>query len=251
MLPVLRPDWPAPSHVQALCTTRAGGVSQPPFDSLNLGLHVQDDKHAVMQNRALLAQTCGKRPVFLSQVHGTDVLHVDAHTPDGAQADACWTHAHDVACTIMVADCLPVLFTDRQGRSVAAAHAGWRGLAAGVLEATLAQVCRGTDCAPDDVLAWLGPCIGPHAFEVGKEVRQAFGPASCPADLFLPTGKSAKWWANLAGLARWRLTQAGVHALYGNDSTPQWCTVTESSKFFSYRRDGRSGRFAACIWREG
>ena len=248
MLPVLRPDWPAPSHVQALCTTRHGGVSSAPYDSLNLGLHVDDQVQDVLRNRALLQSACAVRPVFLSQVHGTDLLHIDAQTPDGAQADACWTQQSNVACTIMVADCLPVLFTDTQGRAVVAAHAGWRGLAAGVLENTLEHLCRVTACEPADWLVWLGPCIGPTAFEVGEEVRQAFEVQSCPAHLFQPVGKPGKWWADLAGLARWRLMRAGVSALYGNDSTPTWCTVSDASRFFSYRRDGRSGRFAACIW---
>ena len=248
MLPVLCPDWPAPPHVQALCTTREGGVSAPPYDRLNLGLHVQDEVQAVLRNRDLLGQACGTRPIFLSQVHGIEVAHIASRTSDGTQADACWTDTPGAACTIMVADCLPVLFTDKSGRSVAAAHAGWRGLAAGVLEATLAQVCRASHCEPSEVLAWLGPCIGPRAFEVGDDVRQAFGGEGCPANSFLPTGQPGKWWADLGLLARWRLHRAGVSALYGNDSTSAWCTVSQSSRFFSYRRDGRSGRFAACIW---
>jgi len=248
LLPVLRPDWPAPAHVHALCTTRDGGVSAAPYDSLNLGLHVQDEVQAVMHNRTLLQQACGVRPVFLSQVHGVDVLRVDAQTPDGSTADACWTDGPDAACTIMVADCLPVLLTDQQGRSVAAAHAGWRGLAAGVLEATLGQVCRASHCDPSEVVAWLGPCIGPNAFEVGDDVRLAMHEAVDSSECFVPTGQAGKWWADLSGLARRRLRRAGVSALYGNDSTPPWCTVTDASRFFSYRRDGRSGRFAACIW---
>jgi YfiH family protein len=249
LLPVLRPDWPAPPNVQALCTTRHGGVSLPPYDSLNLGLHVQDDAQAVHRNRALLHEACGARPVFLSQVHGTQVLRVLADTPDGEQADACWSDQPNVACTIMVADCLPVLFTDARGRCVAAAHAGWRGLAGGVLESALQQVCQAAACQPSEVLTWLGPCIGPTAFEVGNDVHQAFGPVVARVPWFQSTGQTGKWWADLAGLARWRLTQAGVEAIHGNDSTSAWCTVTEASRFFSYRRDGRSGRFAACIWR--
>lgn len=252
---VLRPQWPAPSKVQALCTTRDGGVSPTPFASLNLGLHVQDDVLAVMQNRARLHQACGARPVFLTQVHGTDVLHVDGHTPDGAQADACWSDQPMVACTIMVADCLPVLFTDLQGRAVAAAHAGWRGLAAGVLENTLKAVMVAAHCEAQAVMAWLGPCIGPNVFEVGDDVREAFVKEASAQDdssvataFFRPTGQLGKWWADLAALARWRLSRAGVSQMYGNDSTVAWCTVTQSAQFFSYRRDGRSGRFAACIW---
>lgn len=250
---VLRPDWPAAPGVQALCTTRFGGVSCAPYDSLNLGLHVQDDVQAVMENRARLQALCGVRPVFLSQVHGTQKVFIDAHTPDGIEADACWTDQPGVACTIMVADCLPALFTDRAGRVVAAAHAGWRGLAAGILEATVQQVCVAADCAPDDVYVWFGPCIGPRAFEVGEDVLNAFGvsPAatvSKAASYFQPSGPPHKWWADLAGLARWRLTATGVRHISGNDSSDAWCTVTQSTRFFSYRRDGRSGRFAACIW---
>ena len=256
VLPVLRPDWPASAQVQALCTTRAGGVSQAPFDSLNLGLHVQDNAQAVMHNRALLQQHCGARPVFLSQVHGTDVAHIDALTTDGLAADACWSDHVHLACTIMVADCLPVLFTDRRGQVVAAAHAGWRGLAAGVLENTLRTLCEAAHCDPSEVLAWLGPCIGPHAFEVGEDVLRAFDSSatltattSASETFFRPTGQAVKWWADLAALARWRLRLAGITQLYGNDSTETWCTVTQSQRFFSYRRDGRTGRFAVCIWR--
>ena len=265
----LRPDWPAPHHVQALCSTRLGGVSAPPFDSLNLGLHVQDDAALVMQNRARLQQACGARPVFLHQVHGIDVQRIDANTVDGVTADACWSDQTQVACTIMVADCLPVLFTDTQGQVVAAAHAGWRGLAAGVIEASLSALCQAASVQTSHVLVWLGPCIGPHAFEVGDEVRAAFETEAAvyanahsnahtfqrehawplPQQAFRPTGQTGKWWADLAGLARWRLMRAGVTHIYGNDSNDAWCTVTQSQRFFSYRRDGRSGRFAACVWR--
>jgi YfiH family protein len=264
--PVLRPHWPAPPSVQALCTLRAGGVSQPPYDSFNLGVHVQDDAHAVMQNRTRLQQLCDARPVFLTQVHGTDVVQLQADTPDGTQADACWTDQPNVACTIMVADCLPVLFTDPTGQVVAAAHAGWRGLAAGVLENTLAQVCQAAACSPHEVLAWLGPCIGPTAFEVGSDVLEAcmqpftgahrdavkarFQPKHPSlAGFDLAKVDEDKWLADLAGLARWRLAHAGVVSITGNDSTAAWCTVTHSERFFSYRRDGRTGRFAVCIWR--
>lgn len=222
-----------------------------PFDSFNLGDHVQDDARHVQINRQRLQQHCGARPVFLQQVHGTEVLALNAATPDGAVADACWTDQPGVACTIMVADCLPLLFTDAQGRAVAAAHAGWRGLAAGVIEATLASLLAAARCDAASVRVWLGPCIGPTAFEVGDEVRQAFETGGCMATaaLFRPGVRDGKWFADLAGLARLRLQQAGVVQVFGNDSGLDWCTVTQSSRFFSYRRDGRSGRFAACIWR--
>jgi YfiH family protein len=253
-LPCLSPDWPAPAAVQALCTTRDGGVSLAPYDSLNLGDHVQDAPLAVQTNRRLLQQHCAAHPVFLQQVHGCAVVPINRQTPDGTVADACWTTEASVACTIQVADCLPVLFTDRQGRAVAAAHAGWRGLAGGVLEATVQSLCAAADCAPDAVMAWLGPCIGPSAFEVGDDVRLAFQHAAAdawPAQMtsFQPGLQPGKWWTDLAGLARMRLAQAGVTQCHGNDSSAAWCTVTQASRFFSYRRDGRTGRFAACIWR--
>lgn len=267
----LQPDWPAPAHVHALCTTRNGGVSQPPYDSFNLGRLVGDDPVAVQANwLALQAAISGPgRPVratYLRQVHGTAVQALEADTPDGGDADACTTARPGLACTVMAADCLPVLFTNRAGTRVAAAHAGWRGLAAGILEATLRSFWPadqssqaqpaikndGSD-APRDILAWLGPCIGPQAFEVGPEVRAAF----CAQDPqaarhFRPHGGGGKWLADLAGLARQRLQARGVSALYGNDGSPAWCTVGNPSRFFSHRRDspllGTSGRMAACVW---
>ena len=249
-------DWALPAGVQAICTTRVGGVSQPPFDGFNLGDHVRDDPHAVATNRALLqAQLGGARPVFLSQVHGVDVASLNEATPDGTVADACITQAPHVACTIMVADCLPLLFTDDAGRVVAAAHAGWRGLAAGVIERTVSAVCAQASVSAAQVRVWLGPCIGPDAFEVGDDVRMAFtsGHALDPAQaehFFKPHPKHAgKWLADLAGLARLRLQVLGVASVTGNDSTPDWCTVAQRSKLFSFRRDGVTGRFAVCIWR--
>jgi YfiH family protein len=247
-------DWALPANVHAVCTTRLGGVSQAPFDAFNLGDHVQDDMHAVAQNRALLqAQLGGARPIFLSQVHGVDLVKLNATTPDGTKADACLTLDAQVACTIMVADCLPLLFTDDAGKVVAAAHAGWRGLAAGVVEHTVHAMCNQAGVVPAQVRAWLGPCIGPDAFEVGDEVRMAFathGYLSVVERYFKPHPANAhKWLADLAGLARWRLKALGVNLVAGNDSTPYWCTVAQRSRFFSFRRDGLTGRFAVCIWR--
>lgn len=242
----LVPDWPAPPGVHALCTTRRGGVSGGNYRGLNLGDHVGDAPADVTANRALLRQAIGARPVFLRQVHGTQLLPLDASTPDGDAGDACATTASGVACTIMVADCLPVLFTDEEGRRVAAAHAGWRGLAAGVLERTVQSF--GAD---DRLMAWLGPCIGPDAFEVGDEVKAAFE-AGAPdaARCFKPAVQAGKWLADLAGLAHLRLRAAGVTRLHGNDSSEAWCTVHNPLLFFSHRRDRASGRFAACIWRD-
>jgi len=244
----LVPDWPLPDGVRALCTTREGGVSTGACQSLNLGGHVGDDPASVRINRARLEEALGAHPVFLQQVHGTDVLALDGQTADGAPADACTTTERGVACTIMVADCLPVLFTDAAGRRVAAAHAGWRGLAAGVLEGTVASF-EAEGGAPM-LMAWLGPCIGPDAFEVGDEVRAAFMAGSTAASqCFRPAGHPGKWMADLAGLARQRLQAAGVTRLHGNDGSEAWCTVHNPLRFFSHRRDPASGRFAACIWR--
>lgn len=245
---MITPEWPAPPGVHALCTTRAGGVSLPPYDSLNLGDHVNDDPIAVQANRRLLQQATVARPVFLQQVHGSQVVTLTSDMPDGTQADGCVTAQRGVACTIMVADCLPALFADSQGRAVAAAHAGWRGLAGGVLEATHARLSAAAG-GGGQTLVWLGPCIGPSAFEVGDEVKaefEAHDPAA--AALFRPHTSPGKWLADLQGLARRRLAALGITQIYGNDGGDAWCTVSNPSRFFSHRRDRVSGRFAACIW---
>lgn len=263
---VILPRWPAPAGVHALCSTRQGGVSERSWDSLNLGTHVGDDATSVARNRAIWAQRLQARPVFLQQVHGVDVLPLDAHTPDGAEADACVTAQPGLACTMMVADCLPVLLCDARGGAharVGAAHAGWRGLAGvssaegtGVLEAL------GAHFDPAHTLAWLGPCIGPAAFEVGAEVKAAFEQADAGASaLFSPMARredsadsagganaSDKWLANLPALARRRLAALGITRVYGNDGSQAWCTVANASLFFSHRRDRVSGRLAASIW---
>ena len=255
------PDWPAPPSVRAVFTTRSGGVSAPPFDSFNLGDHVRDEPAAVACNRLRLAEALGQRPVFLQQVHGTAVLPLDAHTTDGAVADACLSTTPSVACTIMVADCLPVLFTHTSGVVVAAAHAGWRGLAQGVLENTFAALVEAVQriqpaatpaSVAQDTLTWLGPCIGPQAFEVGPEVRDAFVAQRPAAQQAFEAGIGGRFLANLPLLARWRLGALGITQVAGNDGTAPWCTVTQLSRFFSHRRDaarlGSTGRMAACIW---
>jgi YfiH family protein len=246
-------DWPLPAGVHAVCTTRLGGVSQAPFDSFNLGDHVNDAPADVAANRRLLTQELNSaRPVFLKQVHGVEVVQLHTDTPDGTVADACLTTQAGVACTIMVADCLPLLFTDRAGQVVAAAHAGWRGLAAGVIEQTVQAMCKTAALEPHQLRVWLGPCIGPASFEVGPEVREVFKAHDSRAQhMFQPhPHHPGKWLADLAGLARQRLQALGVASVAGNDSTPAWCTVTQHSKFFSYRRDGVTGRFAVSIWRD-
>lgn len=263
------PRWAAPSCVRALCTTRAGGIAAPPFDGFNLGNHVGDDPASVAHHRAQLAQKLGLRPVFLKQVHGTAVLHLDAHSPDECPADASVSITPGVACTILVADCLPVLLAHRSGAAVAAAHAGWRGLAPAsaspqpsphVLQTTFnALVCAVQKTQPSatrsqiaaDTLAWLGPCIGPSAFEVGDEVRQAFMAGQpLPQHAFVAHG-AGKFLANLPAIARGYLEGLGIKEIAGNDGSPAWCTVGQPSRFFSHRRDARvlgsTGRMAVCI----
>ena len=264
----LIPDWPAPPGVRAVFTSRAGGVSAAPFDSMNLGDHVGDLPASVAENRLVLQRVTGADMVFMNQVHGVEALQLDAASPQGQRADACVTTQRGLACTVMVADCLPVLLATQDGAVVAAAHAGWRGLAGaglssggGVLESfyasfsALAQAERAQSAIKS--IAWLGPCIGPSAFEVGEEVKTTFM-ASQPAaaQFFVPT-VPGKYLANLSGLARLRLQALGVAQVYGNDGSAPWCTVS-NSRFFSHRRDagipgngfGTTGRMAACIWRE-
>lgn len=254
----LTPQWPAPAGVRAVCTSRAGGVSAPPYDSLNLGTHVGDAVLLVARNRARLQAALGARPVFLEQVHGRQMLALNAATPDQQVADGSFTRARGLACAVMVADCLPILLCNTAGTQVAAVHAGWRGLVGlggrGVVEEIyecfqpLARV--NTAHAAPEIIAWLGPCIGPQVFEVGAEVRQAFV-ADLPqaGDCFKPL-PAGKWLADLPALARQRLYAAGVRAVYGNDGSAPWCTVGNPSRFFSYRRERVSGRQAACIWLE-
>lgn len=249
----LVPNWPAPAGVHAICTTRNGGLSQSPYDSLNLGTHVGDAPDDVSRNRAVLQRhLAGGRAVFLEQVHGTVLQSLDLNTPHGQVADIAWTSHAGLACTIMVADCLPILLTDRAGSQVAAAHAGWRGLVGfegqGVIEVTHRHM---VDRGAKELLAWLGPCIGPTVFEVGDEVRAAFVDI-CPQDAqWFSAHVPGKWWADLPALARSRLARLGVANVYGNDGGVDWCTVSNPSRFFSHRRDRVSGRMAACIWRDG
>ncbi|MES2975540.1 MAG: peptidoglycan editing factor PgeF [Pseudomonadota bacterium] len=244
----LMPDWPAVPAVRAVCTTRAGGASTGFYGSLNLGNHVGDQPQAVAANRQVLAGALDAHPVFLQQVHGVHVVELAQETADGGQADGCVTTQRGLACTIMVADCLPVLFTNAGGTVVGAAHAGWRGLAGGVLEATVARFNALAAAGKGASLAWLGPCIGPQAFEVGDEVKAAFEAQDAQAAVMFKPHGPGKWMADLQGLARQRLQRIGLSAIYGNDGGRGWCTVSNPSRFFSHRRDGVSGRFAACIW---
>ena len=249
---LLRPDWPALPGVIAGMSSRAGGVSVGPFASLNLGGAVGDDAAAVAENCARFAAALGARPVWLQQVHGSRVVRLHGGAADAAlpPADAAWSSHPGVACGVLVADCLPVLMALRDGSAVAAAHTDWRGLAAGVLEATVQALCAGTGAAPRDIVAWLGPCIGPRQFEVGADVLAAFGQAPAAPDVALFVSRlrsdgSPRWLAHLPRLARQRLQDAGVELV----SEAGACTVEDASSFFSFRRDGITGRHAAAIWR--
>lgn len=282
----LRPDWPAPPAVRALMSTRRGGVSAPPFDSLNLRQPQPGDRpsevdqpSAVARNQQRLADALGAHPVWLRQVHGTRVMVLGPQDllPDAPMhaADACVSRTPGLACTVQVADCLPVLLCSDDGQAVGAAHAGWRGLAGGVLAATVQALQALTALPAPRLLAWLGPCIGPQAFEVGAEVLQAFGveptcaqpphagagAATAPAASVLTAAAafrwqpradgSARWRADLPALARLQLQAAGVGRIYGGS----WCTVdhrqADGLSFFSFRRDGRTGRMAAAIAVDG
>lgn len=240
---LIHPDWPAPAHVQAVATTRAGGSSQGVYAAMNLGTHVGDDAEVVQRNRMLLVDTINYAavPRWLDQVHGTDVIVAD-QCVDGATADAALTREPGIACTVMTADCLPVLFTDRDGTIVAATHGGWRGLVGGVLENTVnAFAERGV--ATEQLMAWLGPAIGPAAYEVDAVVVDALRGADRAAGRPTDPGH---WQLDLYELARLRLADAGVGAIYGGG----FCTHTDSERFFSYRRDGACGRQATLIWLE-
>lgn len=236
------PQWPAPSRVRSLQTTRQGGVSLPPYDSLNLGGHVGDEARAVASNRGLLAPYLPAEPVWLEQVHGTRVLSLPVEGEGPWVADAVLSRESGQVCVVMTADCLPVLFCDRAGSVVAAAHAGWRGLLEGVLENTVKAM--GVPAA--EIMAWFGPAIGPSAFEVGAEVRAAFLARDSKADDCFKAAGPEKYWADIYGLARQRLAACGVLSVYGGEE----CTYRNAGAFFSYRRDGRTGRMASLIWLE-
>ena len=244
----LVPDWPAPANVCSLITTRLGGVSQGCFSSLNLGDHVGDDLIAVQANRTILRDWVSATPVWLNQVHGTcgvDAAQVSVDSLSASlppPADASFSREAGVGCLVMTADCLPVLFCDDSGSVVAAAHAGWRGLLAGVLESTIAAM----GCSGEQLMAYLGPAIGPERFEVGDEVRSAFVALNeASAQAFKPSPlATGKWLADIYLLARQRLSGQGVTRVFGGN----FCTVSDAERFFSYRRDGQTGRMASLIW---
>lgn len=239
----IHPDWPAPGNVHGLVSTRSGGVSKAPFDSFNLGDHVGDEPAAVAQNREILRAFLPAEPKWLKQVHGTAVAHADSLDAP-VEADASVAFSPGRVCAVLTADCLPVLFCDRHGTRVAAAHAGWRGLAAGVLEASVAAM----QCDPADIMAWMGPAIGPQAFEVGGEVREVFvNQNPQDAEAFTPHPSPLtphRYLADIYGLARLRLARAGVRQVYGGGL----CTHSDTERFYSYRRDKTTGRMASLVW---
>ncbi|MEO7393259.1 MAG: peptidoglycan editing factor PgeF [Ramlibacter sp.] len=246
------PEWPVPPGVLAVCSTRAGGVSHAPYGSLNLGDHVGDDPGAVSTNRSRFASALCAKPVFMKQVHGTQVLDLARGSVDGVEADGCFADQPGLVCTIMVADCLPILFAAADGRAVAAAHAGWRGLAGqggrGIVESVWERFQFASGSPAPRTLVWLGPCIGPAAFEVGPDVKAAFEATDPESAVLFKPQADGKWLADLPGLARRRLQSLGLSRIYGNDGSRAWCTVSNPSRFFSHRRDRVSGRFAASAW---
>lgn len=244
----IRPKWPAPSNVHAVVTTRLGGLSLPPYDGLNLAFHVGDHAATVVENRRKLLTAlneispCGP-PQWLQQIHGTDVVDAFSEPKLRAQtvpeADAVTTTHRGLPCVVMTADCLPVFFSDRNGNRVAVAHAGWRGLCHGILENTLARFTN-----PAEVMCWLGPAIGANAFEVGAEVRDAFMKADKSAASAFVAKANGKYHADIYELARQRLVKAGIGMISGGEM----CTVSDSTRFYSYRREQTTGRMASIIW---
>ena len=241
MIDLIRPDWPAPPNVRAFTTTRKGGFSKGPWASFNLGDHCGDDPVHVAQNRELLQQHLPSEPRWLNQVHGNKAVAWEDCQAGRPEADAVFSTQAGQACAVLTADCLPVLFCNKAGTKVAAAHAGWRGLAAGVLEATVSAM----DCDPNELMAWMGPAIGPGAFEVGQDVYDAFVSSNPEnASAFKPLHE--KWLADIYLLARLSLARSNIKIVAGGE----FCSHADHSRFFSFRRDGQTGRMASVIWLE-
>lgn len=244
---ILQPDWPAPASVRAAVTERGTGASQPPYAHANLALHVGDDESAVLQNRRQLQQQLDLPQIqWLEQVHGTELVTAQADELTRT-ADACTTKDKGLACAVLTADCVPVLLCDRAGTQVAAVHAGWRGLSAGILDTTI----RNFDATPDQLMAWIGPAIGPASFEVGVDVLEACFDLAHNAEstediaaCFTPGARPLKFYADLFTLTRIALNASGIAQVYGGGI----CTVTENQRFYSYRKEGNTGRFASLIW---
>lgn len=238
---VVSANWPAPAHVHAFTTTRTGGISRAPYGSFNLGDHVGDDPDAVRQNRARLRETLAlpAEPPWLKQVHGVHVVNAGAIVR-GVEADGAWTGQPGAVCAVLTADCLPIFLCDRKGTKVALLHAGWRGLAGGIVDSGL----RALNMPPEELFVWLGPAIGPDSYEVGDDVRSAFlDDDSGTAGAFRSAG-SGRWFADMYALARRQLWLRGVCAVHGGDR----CTLRERDTFYSFRRDGTTGRMASLIW---
>lgn len=243
MKSIITPDWPAPRSIAAFTTTRHGGCSEGAYASFNLALHVEDDPDCVKANRAELKKNIPlpTEPLWLKQIHSTDVIKITQQSPQDITADGSWTQEANTICAIFTADCLPVLLCDQKGSCVAALHAGWRGLASGILETGVQQL----PADPKDLLAWLGPAISQEHYEVGEEVRQAFIAYDPQAQhAFKPSERKDHWYIDIYFLARQRLQSVGVHAIYGGDH----CTYRESDQFYSFRRDKETGRMASLIW---
>lgn len=250
----LIPDWEVPINIKALVTTRLGGYSQKPWDGFNLALHVNDNPEHVQKNRLLLGQQLPSEPVWLEQVHSNKVIDLSSRTQDDSSpiadgsiptADGSYSDRNKQICVVMTADCLPILMTTRQGNVVMALHAGWRGLANGIIEQGVTTILSKYSRTPKDILVWLGPAIGPEAFEVGDEVLETFQNFMPCQEAFIPvTGHKDKWLADIYKLARLRLTKLGIEQVSGGE----FCTYHDSQRFYSYRRDGITGRMASLIW---
>jgi YfiH family protein len=258
---LILPQWPAPVTVKAVSTTRTGGYSQTPYDSFNLADHVGDQNARVANNRSLLAKLLPAEPVWLNQIHSnhildaamaqnhrtTNISHTNIRDADIHDADGSYTVKSNIVLVVMTADCLPVLVCNKQGTGIAALHAGWRGLAEGIVEKGVQQLMQLTQSCPEEMLIWLGPAIGPQAFEVGNNVRECFMQQNQTSQYsFIPASTPGKWLADIYKLAELSLSQLGVENIYGGD----YCTYKEEARFFSYRRDGKTGRMASLIWIE-
>ena len=242
---LLKPNWSAPAHIQAFSSTRLGGVSLAPYSGLNLGLHVGDDPLTVGKNRSTLVNTLSlpSELCWLNQIHSIILLELEENTAGGLTADAAWSSCKNTPCIVMTADCLPVLITDKLGTFVCAVHAGWRGLCDGIIEKSINTICDQLAVNTNDLLVWLGPCIGKSAFQVGDEVRSAFIAENRQAKCaFSACGD--RWLADLQQLARLRLAPFNVFEITASEC----CTFNQTDLFYSYRRDGVTGRMATLIW---
>ena len=239
----LIPNWDAPNNIKAVMTSRQGGFSRAPFDSMNLGDHVDDDLHSVAKNRESLKQKLNlpNDPLWLTQIHGVTIANADQQNQGKVEADASIAHQSGSVCAVMTADCLPVLFCNQQGTAIAAAHAGWRGLHAGILE----QTVKALNCPAEEVMAWFGVAIGEEYFEVGDEVREAFVSVQVEAEkAFVPSVNAGKWLADIYLLARLCLQAIGVRKITGGE----YCSYKDKERFYSYRREAKTGRMASLIW---